>query len=233
MGQQEISILCYADDAVLIAESEDDLQRLLHQFTRIAASFNMKISVAKTKCMTTSKIPIRCKLEIEGQIIQQEMRFRYLGIELSGYGDVEEEVRQQTTKAARVAGCLNDTIWRNKHMRTDTKIRIYKTTIGSIMTYCAETRADTARTKRLLETTEMKVLRRIAGKTLLDGETSASIRKTCKTEDINEWALERKKEWNSHIDRMSNTRIVRIARDQRQRLCTRQISTGPQRSGSA
>ena len=27
MGQTEFKILCYADDAVLIAESEDDLQR--------------------------------------------------------------------------------------------------------------------------------------------------------------------------------------------------------------
>ena len=32
MGDREIKILCYADDAVLIAEDEDDLQRLLFQF---------------------------------------------------------------------------------------------------------------------------------------------------------------------------------------------------------
>ncbi|XP_015181515.1 PREDICTED: uncharacterized protein LOC107069067 [Polistes dominula] len=180
MGNKEVTILCYADDAVLIAENEDDLQRLLHQFTRTANTVNMKISAEKTKCMTTVKIPIRCKLEIEGKVIQQVMRFRYLGIEISGYGDIEEEVREQTTKAARVAGCLSDTIWRNKNIKIETKARIYKITIRPIMTYCAETRSDSAKTKRLLETTEMKILRKIARKTLLDKERSEKVEEHAK-----------------------------------------------------
>ena len=46
------------------------------------------------------------------------------------------------------------------------------------MTYAAETRPGTATTKRLLETTGIKVLRGRAGKTLLDRETSKNIRRT-------------------------------------------------------
>ena len=214
MGEKKINILCYADDAVLVAENEDDLQRLLHQFNLVAKSFNMVISASKSKCMTTSKTPLRCKLEVNGSIIQQEMRFKYLGIELSGYGDVEAEVREQTTRATKIAGCLNATIWRNKNIGIEAKSRIYKTAIRPIMTYTAETRPETAKTKRLLETTEIKVLRGIAGKTLLDRETSENIRRTCEIEeDINCWVLKRKKQWNEHISRMEEKRIVRIARD--------------------
>ena len=213
MGDQEITILCYADDAVLVAENENDLQRLLHRFNCTAKSLNMIISTQKTKCMTTSKVPLRCKLEVEGNVIQQEMKFKYLGIEISGYGDVEAEVRERTTKATRIAGCLNDTIWRNKNIEVETKARIYKATVRPIMTYTAETRPDTAKTKQLLETTEMRVLRRIAGKTLLDRERNESIRRACKVENVNEWVLSRKEEWNEHISRMDNRRIVRVARD--------------------
>jgi hypothetical protein len=32
MGNKEINIICCADDAVLNADSEDNLRRLLHQF---------------------------------------------------------------------------------------------------------------------------------------------------------------------------------------------------------
>ena len=82
------------------------------------------------------------------------------------------------------------------------------------MTYTEKTRPETAKTKRLLETTEMKVLRGIAGKTLLDRETSESIRRTCGIEeDINYWVLKRKKQWNEHISRLEEERIVTIARD--------------------
>ena len=213
MGDREIKILCYADDAVLIGESEDDVQKLLQVFNRTAKSLNMNISTAKTKCMTTSKTPLRCKLVVDGKIIHQEMKFKYLGVEISGYGDVETEVREQTNKAARIAACLNNTIWRNKHMRIETKARIYKATIRPIMTYTAETRPETTKTRRMLETTEMKILRKIAGKTMLDRERNENIRRTCGTEDVNQWLLGRKNEWNQHINRMEDTRVVKIARD--------------------
>ena len=50
MGQTEFQILCYADDAVLIAESEDNLQRMLFEFNQTANKYN--ISIPKTKSMT-------------------------------------------------------------------------------------------------------------------------------------------------------------------------------------
>lgn len=45
MGEQEIKILCYADDAVIISEDEDNLQRMLFMFETTAKEFNMIISV--------------------------------------------------------------------------------------------------------------------------------------------------------------------------------------------
>ena len=76
----------------------------------------MNRSVTKTRAMTTSKTPLRCKLEIYGKSVQQEMKFKYLGREISGYGDIETEVRGQAIKAARTAACLNNTnmIWELK-----------------------------------------------------------------------------------------------------------------------
>ena len=41
MGEKKINILCYADDAVLVAEDENDLQRLLHQFNDIQNTVKM------------------------------------------------------------------------------------------------------------------------------------------------------------------------------------------------
>ena len=40
MGNKEIKILCYVDDAVLVAESKYDLQSLSHQFNKTAKKFN-------------------------------------------------------------------------------------------------------------------------------------------------------------------------------------------------
>lgn len=89
-----------------------------------------------------------------------------------------------------------DTIWNNKHHRQDTKAKFYKTT------------PDTYERKRLLETTEMKISRRISGKSLL--ERSANIWELCNVEYINEYITRPEQEWNDRINRMAEDRIVRI-----------------------
>lgn len=48
VGQKSIGIVCYADDALLMAEDED-LQPLLYRLTNEAESLNMQISVEKKK----------------------------------------------------------------------------------------------------------------------------------------------------------------------------------------
>lgn len=44
-------------------------------------------------------------------MISQELRFNYLKINVTNYGDVEDEIRQKVTKANKVAlvtECLNN-----------------------------------------------------------------------------------------------------------------------------
>ena len=105
------------------------------------------------------------------------------------------------------------TIWRNSNIGTETKSRIYKAVIRPIMTYTAETRPDTSKTKQLLETAEMGVLLRITGKTLFDRERSENMKERCKVENINNWVLNRKVEWNDHNNIMDDRKIVRITCD--------------------
>lgn len=66
-----------------------------------------------------------------------------------------------------------------------------------IKIYTAETRP---KTKRLLETTEIKVLRRITGRTISNRQRGE--RNTYRIESINGWVSNRKEEWNGHIKRM-------------------------------
>lgn len=77
------------------------------------------------------------------------------------------------------------------------------------MTYAAETRVDTAKTKQLLETTELNILRRIIGKTRRDSVRSKEIREECNIQRIEEWIIRRREEWKSHVSRMGVDRLVR------------------------
>ncbi|CAG9826684.1 unnamed protein product [Diabrotica balteata] len=134
--------------------------------------------------MVTTANLLGCKLELECQIIKQVMKFKYLGIILSICGKLETKLKDQVNRANRAAGYLNETIWRNKNIGKETKGRIYKTVIRPIMTYAAERRPDTERTKRMLETVEMEIIKKIDGKTLWDRARSTDIRRRCKVKSI-------------------------------------------------
>jgi len=61
MGNDPIHIICYADDAVLIADSEENLQTLLSRFDQMAERLNMEISLNKTKSLTISRNHTKCE----------------------------------------------------------------------------------------------------------------------------------------------------------------------------
>ena len=76
-----------------------------------------------------------------------------------------------------MAGCLNDRPRRIKYTRKGTKSKIYKATVLQNMAYALETRTDILRTRLMLETNQVKVLRKIVGKK--DRIRSRRIRKSC------------------------------------------------------
>lgn len=51
MGMYNISIVTYADCVMLVADSEDNFQRLRYPFTESATELKFTTCICKTKCM--------------------------------------------------------------------------------------------------------------------------------------------------------------------------------------
>ena len=66
--------------------------------------------------------------------------------------------------------------------------------------------------KQMLEANEMKLLRKIVGKTKIDKIRSQQIKESCGIQPINQWA-ERRREWDQHVTRMDAEKLVKISRD--------------------
>jgi hypothetical protein len=102
----------------------------------------MRTSVSKPKVLAVDKEPQRCKLEIQVNKVEQIMKCRLLGTEITSNRALQLEVQNQAHEATIISGCLNDTTWRNKYLRLKTKIRIYISVIRPVLTHSIETRAD-------------------------------------------------------------------------------------------
>lgn len=56
-------------------------------------------------------------------------------------------------------------------------------------------------------------MRNDMGKTLMNKQRSKNLRRPRNIDNINDWLLGREKEWNNHIERIGDGKIVRVARD--------------------
>ena len=67
-------------------------------------------------------------------------------------------------------------VWKSKYMSKVAKSNICKATVRPIMTYSLETRAETRKIRQMLKVNEIKVQRKIVGKTKIDRLRSQEIR---------------------------------------------------------
>ena len=67
----------FADDTLLIAESEKNLQKLFNAIQKQCGNFEMKINVQKTEVMVFSKKqqPPKIKVSLNGEMLKQVNQF--------------------------------------------------------------------------------------------------------------------------------------------------------------
>ena len=81
-----MNTILYAEDPILMATSEDDLQTMAHHLNIIARKYKMAISSTKTKSMTMWGNRIqRVKFVINDYNIEQVTDLKYLGYRISEY----------------------------------------------------------------------------------------------------------------------------------------------------
>ena len=104
MGGYNLNNVRYADDAVLIAGSESQLQELLNTVVDASLHRGLSVSIKKTQCMVISKTKITptCHIHINNETIKQVEKFKYLGstITSDGRNDAEIKIRIGMAKDA-------------------------------------------------------------------------------------------------------------------------------------
>ena len=86
INRKLVNTILYAEDQVLMATSEDDLQTMAQHLNFITRKYKMTISSTKTKSMATWGNHLqRVKIVINDNIIEQVTDFKYLGDRISEY----------------------------------------------------------------------------------------------------------------------------------------------------
>jgi hypothetical protein len=94
--------LLFADDQIIIQDSEDKLQKSAYILNQMSKDYNLKISTDKTKITAfKGKHLVPSKIEIDGAILEQVKQFYYLGCEPSLDGEPGFTKNKQIPKNMR------------------------------------------------------------------------------------------------------------------------------------
>ena len=76
-------------------------------------------------------------ISVEGSLVQQVSNFTYLGEVISSEGSMDRELSARIWKASSAFNQLSN-IWKDRNIQTNTKIRLYKAAVLTILLYGSE-----------------------------------------------------------------------------------------------
>lgn len=208
IGNNYINNMLFADDQIIMQENEQDLQHSIHLLQKISKEYDLKISINKTKVMAWyGKHPMRIKIIVDDQPVEQVTSFVYLGCEIS-YSD-DDDVKRKLHRFQYMCGTIRRTL-RNK-VRQETTMKFYKTMAVPVLMYGSETWVNKKKYQNAIQSSEMKFLRSVNKCTKLDKIKNEDIRKNLDIFSLNKKIQNNKERWKEHVLRMDENRFPKQA----------------------
>lgn len=135
IGGLNINNLRYADDIVLIAESEEELQELLDRLIREGKQYNLFLNASKTKVMSNTGKSI--SIMADGVELEVVDVFQYLGANISNNAECRTDIKKRLAMASSIITRLKPTLCNNL-VSTNTKWRLVKALVWPVATYGCE-----------------------------------------------------------------------------------------------
>ena len=132
-------VLLYADDTIVLAETQEDLQEAMHGMREYCNKFHLSINTSKTKVMVFSRGKIRNKpvIYFGDHILEVVFEYVYLGVTLSYNGSFNKAVKRLNDIATRA---MFELIKKGRKLFLDTEVmlKLFDSTIAPIIMYGSE-----------------------------------------------------------------------------------------------
>ena len=124
----------YADDTILMAESEAELKSLLMKVKEESEKVALKLNIQKTKIMASRPVT---SWQIDGKTVETVSDFIFLGSKISVDGDCSHEIRRRLLLGRKVMANL-DSIFKSRDITLPTKVCLVKAVVFPVVMYGCE-----------------------------------------------------------------------------------------------
>ena len=163
MFGEYINNLRYADDTVLLAESEEELQTLVNAVKEGSLKYGLEMNTKKTKTMVIRKDineVVNVKIKVDGVILEQVEKYQYLGQIITEDGRCENEIKRRI-QIARTNFLKMKDVLVTKKLSIKTRKKLLHCYVISTLIYAAETWIINVADMKRIEGFEMWCLRKM------------------------------------------------------------------------
>ena len=122
IAKRNINNLRYADDTILMAESEEELKSLLMKVREESEKVGLKLNIQKTKIMASGPIT---SWQIHGETMETVTDFILGGSKITADGDCSHDIKRCLLLRRKVMTNL-DNIFKNRDITLPTKVCLVK-----------------------------------------------------------------------------------------------------------
>ena len=126
-----INNLRYADDTILMAESEEELKSLLMKVKEVSEKVDLKFNIQKTKTMASGPIT---SWQIDGETVETVTDFILGGSKTTADGDCSNEIKRRLLQGRQFMTNL-DSILKSRDITLPTKVHIVKAMVFPVVVY--------------------------------------------------------------------------------------------------
>ena len=129
-----INNLRYADDTTLMAESEEQLKSLLRKVKEGSEKVGLKLSIQKTKIMTSGPIT---SWQIEEETVEIVSDFFFFWLQITADGDCSHKIKR-CLLLERIGMTNLDSVLKSRDITLLTKVHIVKAMVFPVVLYGCE-----------------------------------------------------------------------------------------------
>ena len=124
---RNINKLRYADDIILMAESEEELKSLLMKVKEESEKVGLKLNIQKAKIMASGPIT---SWQIDGETVERVADFIFLGSKIIADGDCSHEIKRHLLLGRKIKSSL-DSMLKSRDIALLTKVPLVKAMVFS------------------------------------------------------------------------------------------------------
>ena len=131
---RNINNLRYADDTILMAESEEELKSLLMKVKEESENVGLKLNIQKTKIMASGPIISR---QIDGETVETVSDFIFLGSKIAADGDCSNEIKRHLLLGRKVMTNL-DSVLKSRDITLPRKVCLVEAMVFPLVMFGCE-----------------------------------------------------------------------------------------------